>query len=574
MENNNSKENNQTNVSQLALSKEADEIKEAKKEIENIEKEELSNSNQTQTAFSQESSEEVSEQVEERLKEQSQEQNKDQLKVGDKTENGVVKGFDEKGNPFYDIRETKTDLVKNDVDKTITKHDEQGNSVHVHKKVRIKNRQLQNIRNNYKRTKENCARRVKAVKNFPKDVKNKVVGKYEQAKQTYEGAKKTFNSSKEAIAKAKEDMKDIKGAGGKAAIAAKAAQTIASNISNNETVKKIADKVGVIAKGMEAFKKLKRAYEAAQKVVQWIISNIKPIAIVSLCILVATVVILTGYSFLQSIGMSPHYYCDFVTDDDIKKTQAYRQYCGGHGGGYDLEELNGHYITQIHGGACTCCSYANLLMRYYSVCDIDFFEYLWREPDGLYHNLVHCNTASFGGSQDITMRNVVNGCGSNSQITSGKYSTENWQYMPFNEMDMLLDNTDPSLAGTRFSLDFGTGYQISIDDITATYINCTDEIQNGTVTFQELIEEHPCGVIAWNRDHMVLITRYDDSLDGGTFFVVDPWKSSLGFEEPATKVTTCVNGGAHNWNEQLKSNPSAFGIVGYIEEDDGTLGGN
>lgn len=561
MENNNSKDNNQTNVSELYSAKETENVKdirELQKELDNIEKEEMSSSQQTQTAFSQESSDEVSEQVETRLQKQEiEKQEKIETQQKEEIQHKEPSKTTNKG--FKGSKPTKPNAPS--------------------RNIKLGGRTRAQLR--YR--KDQLAKGVQKVKNVPKDIKNKV----EKIKNTPANVKKKFNDTKEKFTGTAKAIKDAKNniaeaaKGGKGAAAAAAAKEIGKRLGG-EKGQAIAKKIGAVAKGMEAFNKLKRAFETAQKVVQWIIAHIKPIAIVSLCVVVAATVILVGNSLIQVIGPSPHYYCDLLADKDIKKTATYKQYCSGHGGGYSLEELEGHYFKQCgpngtgSGAGCAFCSMGNLYMRYFSVYDENFFDYLWDETGQYNQNYQLTSNVPWGGNTATNIRHIINAGSTQSSSQMGTPSA--WKYVPITDtsdtgnyiIDQSLELTD---QGSTFCANIHTGNSITIGDITGTVQNADQEIRDGK-TIAELLEEHPCGLYVHNGQHAIVVTRYEDN----KWYIIDPAGGPFEIELQQSHTGAHCHHCGDDLDDFLRVMNCPYGTnsdphVNYILEDDGSAGG-
>ena len=100
----------------------------------------------------------------------------------------------------------------------------------------------------------------------------------------------------------------------------------------------LANKARNKAKGTEMFQRIKKAFQTVQKVIQVLQTLWKPIAIVSLIV----VLLFNGTIFIisisKSIGTTPHYYCDINPDDPITKTFLYQQYCSTKGSRTNIKE--------------------------------------------------------------------------------------------------------------------------------------------------------------------------------------------------------------------------------------------
>lgn len=237
-------------------------------------------------------------------------------------------------------------------------------------------------------------RRVKNIsKNAADGIKKKGEFVGDSVKYTGKHMKQNIDKATKPIKGAYHLGKDLAKAKGFKAKAKLAASRIGGGIKGTDTFQKIA-------------KKMKELFLKIQKIASWVAAHAYPIAIVSAVVFLGTGLTIFVISVTQAVSPTPHYYCDMEADGSLKKTAVYQQYCGDKGL-FELEELNGHYIIQDGSGPCTDCATANMMMRYYTTKDLNFFDYLWKE-DGQYQPagqvLVTDHLAT-----PTTMRHCVNG---------------------------------------------------------------------------------------------------------------------------------------------------------------------
>lgn len=358
----------------------------------------------------------------------------------------------------------------------------------------------------------------------------------------------------------------------------------------------LANKARNKAKGTEMFQRIKKAFQTVQKVIQVLQTLWKPIAIVSLIV----VLLFNGTIFIisisKSIGTTPHYYCDINPDDPITKTFLYQQYCSTKKSvSLDLEELNGHYIFQTGSGPCTTAALANVLLRYYAKNDVDIMSYLWNKDTGYSDKEVMVNGVSQSFCKAVSVRGS---CGDwnkshyDSSITqilqrmgksSGAKPTlgylqneevyEEYESHPkHDDYSYSADMGDPS--DTNYNPNWGDGVYYEIDGVKATI---RSQSVSNIEEVKTLLEEHPSGVVLYFNypktgdqygAHGVTVTKYED----GNFYCIDPcifFTGTAGFEVAATSESSDVT----LWNKTVSilqgANGGGFSLDScyYIEED-------
>ena len=290
-------------------------------------------------------------------------------------------------------------------------------------------------------------------------------------------------------------------------------------------------------------------------------------AVLSIYLIVNIVIGFISLSFV--ISPSPHYYCDTEASASLKKTAVYQQYCND-GKNFDLENLNGHYIIQDGSGPCTDCATANMLMRYYSTKDINFFDYLW-DDNGQYTSVgqsISCSTAT--GTTNL--RKVVNGNSSNStsctaksiipgtikfakEHNKGYWSMANWGYLRDASLDLAAYEETSNYYSSNaknenwvfdLSVDnYGVGSTWSviwedtciIDGIVCKRVTASGSSITGETIKSTLSDASVCGaagvLVYYNygsgKNHAVLITDYD----GQFWYIIDSAKGIAGgYEGP------------------------------------------
>ncbi|MBQ8218192.1 MAG: hypothetical protein IJZ79_02710 [Bacilli bacterium] len=392
------------------------------------------------------------------------------------------------------------------------------------------------------------------------------------------GPKKKIDSARQSLHDEMIPLKhDIDEVARKAKVGIGNVKDFANTKGIGNKAKFVAKKLGNNAVNSEAFKKIQQAIKATIDAVKWVITNIKPIAIVTAVVLVLGNATIFVISVVQSVNPTPHYYCDTEATRSIKKTAVYQQYCTD-AGSFELDNLNGHYIIQDGPGPCTDCSMNNLFMRYYSLLDINYFDYLWGE-DGQYKPEGQILTSS-AFSTPGTIRKVINGgqdsstdssryrC--NSSLTNGSYAFSrahgnpltmaNWGYFRDSSLDIAeyeqtSDYYINNSASDKWVWDLslregarGTTWSVLWEyTLTLDGIPCVVTTINGSAITGDVIKDilnstngevGDAGVVLYydykgdsDADHGILITGYDE--DTGYWRVVDPAKGiNGGFEGP------------------------------------------
>ena len=357
-------------------------------------------------------------------------------------------------------------------------------------------------------------------------------------------------------------------------------------------------------KSYDAYKKVQEIITKMQKVATFITSNIKVIGIVSAIVAIIWNAAIFGISIVQSLGPTPHYYCEIDADKTMKKSAMYQQYCSKKKSGFELNNLNGHYFVQDGSGPCTCTSKLNLLLRYYARKEINLYDYAWDETGKYDFEKIQSDVKSDTNSDD-TLRHFANG---NIQEASDDYSTTNkygsrefaakngiadytmanWGYLRDESIDLTdvsvdddnyseyantnneawvwdLQYENDASNGTTWKFAWSTKYEIN--GVKATFKYFQGQHWNNADELKQLLDEHPSGIYAYRKygsdgNHAILITGYVDDV----FYVVDPGLGMRGgFEGPATSSNFVLS----MWsNDQIGTVGSNLNGFGYIEEDE------
>lgn len=336
----------------------------------------------------------------------------------------------------------------------------------------------------------------------------------------------------------------------------------------------------------DAFKKYQDFIVKMQKVAAWVTAHAYPISVLSAIILLCYALIVFSISLVQSATPTPHYYCDTEAGSALKRTAVYQQYCN-NGKGFELENLNGHYIVQDGSGPCVCCAMANMYMRYYALHDINFFDYLWNETgqysmDG--QSLFCYSSNKFGNLHTIlnTWSNGTNTTAANSYTYGTQnfakslgqtHTTSNWGYLRDESLDIAVwDETDDYYvsnadnsnwvwdlskkdreAGSTWILG-NWGTSIVVDNIPCLVVCQANDVSITGETLKEIFADTSyCGeagiVVYYDYDgdgkgnHAILVTGYDEST--GYWSIIDSAKGvSGGYEGPADGSGNFV------WNDE------------------------
>lgn len=327
-------------------------------------------------------------------------------------------------------------------------------------------------------------------------------------------------------------------------------------------------------KGYEAYKKAQELVATVQKAITFVVSNIKEIAIVSAVVIVTYNLAIIGISVAQTIGKTPHYYCEIDADSAMKKSALYKQYCSNGKSGFDLENLNGHYVVQDGSYPCTCTSMLNLLIRYYAGQNINLYDYMWDET-GQYDAEMLANTQyqTYTGVsvRGVTNGNVTSSTGSDQSSWGAKYGSEdfalnngkvnydmpNWGYLRDDTLDYSGEVIDENFAednsnNEKWVWDLSLenrgakttwsavwdgiytvdGHTVKTESVTSGWSNASE--------LKTILDNNPYGIVAYKSytksdgtesAHAIVITGYAEDI----FFVIDPGLGMAGgFEGPHT----------------------------------------
>lgn len=402
--------------------------------------------------------------------------------------------------------------------------------------------------------------------------------------------KKQFNKSRE---KDKKSVKDL---------AAQKRKDL-----EDKLLDQVADKGSLkgklLAKGIKLVKDNKYLKEAS-KVISFIASNIQTILVILLIIIVACYFLITFMSIFQAIGSTPHYYCDIDADKGVKRSKVYQQYCTNGSVGFELDNINGHYIVQDGSGPCTDCACLNLLLRYYTSKEINLYDYLWDNTGQFIADNNALSLDTTFGNTSIRKYIAASGntnCSNKASLTRGskwfakKHPTKNisnsnnfskadWGYvrdesLSFEGLDFdEAINTDEAKnistndnwvwdlsCETTWSAQWGEGNYITIDGVTATWEY--PEKWTNKEELKALLLKYPSGIVAWRNygsgNHAILITGWNE--EEQCFNVVDSaLATSGGFEGPATSPNFVIQS---IWNEtQIETCANVEKLVA-IKED-------
>lgn len=373
------------------------------------------------------------------------------------------------------------------------------------------------------------------------------------------------------------------------------------------------------AKEYAFIKKLQKLYKKIVKIVKFVIRNIKWIGALVGIIVFGTNALLYGMSVAAAIGDTPHYYCDLDPSPNVRKSAPYIQYCNlNNASDFMLDSINGHYISQDGSGPCLACSYANMLLRYYTAHNINFYDYLFGD-DGQYpvdmpivssrggntlRKFINANTTSTNTKEDGSERYTNKGSDYGAKGFAYKHGISNftmadWCYMRDPSLDFsgqeigqaymnystnekwVFDLSIPSsfTEGSAWNArSVITGAAITVQEVKATIhvvwkaTSGSEWAWNNADDLKKLLDEHPSGIVVY-RDyinssgnsscHAILVTGYKDDV----FYVVDSGKGLLGgFEGPCTNSNFCYQ---QCWNQTVLSNPNTNTPIAYayIEED-------
>lgn len=336
----------------------------------------------------------------------------------------------------------------------------------------------------------------------------------------------------------------------------------------------------------------------------FIVANYQTILIVLLITIVFSNAAIMVTSVIQTIGSTPHYYCDIDADKGVQRSGLFQQYCTNVSTLFALDNINGHYIVQDGSGPCTDCACLNLLLRYYTSKDINLYNYLW-DNTGQFsadNNSLSLDT-TFG---KMSLRKYIatagtTNCSNKPSLTRGsnwfakKHPTKNvsnsnnfskadWGYvrdesLSFEGMDYKeaiqtdeaknISNNDNWVwdlsCETTWSAQWGEGNYVTIDGITATWEY--PEKWSNKEELKALLAKYPSGIVAWRNygsgNHAILITSWNE--EEQCFNVVDSALATTGgFEGPATSSNFLIQS---IWNEsQIETCANVEKLVA-IKED-------
>lgn len=339
-------------------------------------------------------------------------------------------------------------------------------------------------------------------------------------------------------------------------------------------------RIGNIGKRVASSEKVEKARHKIQKVGTTIVKFKTPILACAVILSILFITVPRAIAIAGQFGKSPHYYCNLDATKEEKKTELYRRYCKG-GSSIELENLNGHYLYQSGSGPCVGCARVNLLMRYYTKNDVNFFDYLFDET-GEYQNKVIFNGSEMeltwaifaddhgtwykGAVYDSTSTDFLAGVGKpNANWANWGYlrneeeypeamdlsSEEGWVYDKFMgyEYDMSYDPAQGTFGGT-----------FEIDGVTATLVSSTVSSRSELMS---LLDEHPCGVVivgAYGANggggHGFLVTRHED----GELICVDSAGTKYTYERSENDLS-------FSGSKEICDFYGGSNTVVYIEED-------
>lgn len=354
----------------------------------------------------------------------------------------------------------------------------------------------------------------------------------------------------------------------------------------NRAVNKLvnsAKNTGKAIMNSDTAKQIQKIIQTTAKIVKVIATNAKLIGIVFAIVVLVYSAVIFGISIGQSVGTSPHYYCDVEATTSVKNSKLYKQYCV-RAKGFELENINGHYLVQDGSGPCTDCSMNNMFLRYFTRLDINWYDYLWQQ-DGQYaiegqlltnsigqestirHHLNAYTTATAEQGVDVAHDSVVNGSIHFAELHNKPgYTMANWGYFRDNSLDIekwnqtynyYINNKDNSKWVWDLSLpNFGEGSNWCVNWTQKLKLNGLLNVEtvildtgfNQAVLKDMFTNPTICGqagiVVFYDRDgdaspdHAILVTGYDTQRK--EYRVVDPALGTAGgFEGPASSANFC-----------------------------------
>lgn len=351
-------------------------------------------------------------------------------------------------------------------------------------------------------------------------------------------------------------------------------------------------------KHSKAVKFIQKAINTAKKIIKTVKTLGYPFFISVAVVVLLFNGIIFVYSISQAVGTSPHYYCDIEPDNNTKKDAKYLQYCNSkHSIGLELEELNGHYVTQDGSGPCWAAASLDLLIRYYTKNGVNIYDYLW-DSNGLIDKKILKNNTEMDISWSCIQQGGDPGMGTISSFGSSWYNahgkvsdgSSSWCYICNEDVYEEYENLSNSDAWV-YDMNLGqasdtsdcnvlqAGNVIEIEGVKATIGEytfhgpaCSEEQKQELI---DLLEDHPSGVSIYTfkndgdkeaPNHGWLVTRYDADKD--MFYIIDPAGGKSGGFEVLADPSNIMGA----WDISVKCTAqvqpgSRFLSCVYIEED-------
>lgn len=353
---------------------------------------------------------------------------------------------------------------------------------------------------------------------------------------------------------------------------------------------KTAKKAKELSDKYESLRKIREVIQKIVKIVRKIVMHIKPILIITCIVLLVSKITIFAIGLTQVLGSTPHYYCELDADDVTKNSMFYKQYCAT-SSGMDLENLQGHYLTQDGSGPCTSCAFFNMYLRYFAKNGISLYDYMW-DADG------KTNKNITAGEGDMTLRHfsAMGGSSTDSRYTNNNNASNpvgsrqfaanhgisgannaNWGYIlnedtydewqDFNNnSDWVWDLSEPGVkkgdTDSNWAIHWNNGRTITIDGVTGTVVSIEGSLSEDEL--KKLLSTHPSGVELYGTysgggRHGILITKYDET-DHQFYGVDSALGLAAGFEGP-------VNNPAYFWSTSYNEVMKNVIRYVYIEED-------
>lgn len=444
---------------------------------------------------------------------------------------------------------------------------------------------------------------------------------YHNVSNTYKNAKTTIDNTKKLAA----DLKEADGIKGKASILKDRAlqnSKIADFANGFGNAKGFGAKAKFLgkraAKGIANTEAAKKALDIANKLKKF--ANVlkaawKPILITLAVLIVGgfLVIFITGIS--QSIGATPHFYCEIDAPDYIVDSALYQQYCARTYDSFILENLNGHYIIQDGSGPNQACAVHNMLLRFWCMNNINWYNLIWG-ADGQYpidpESLIDFDNGApnmrlyvIGGGyveEESTARysssDMMNSSNFAGMHGMSEFNSANWGYLRDDTInvdvnDYSIDSELDTMHNDNWVWDLSVPNGCSWDlNISNMAVRGGPNGKGGMINLithtnvwydeQDLIDilqgnrgykPHPEGIVViTTTGRAILVTGYDPyymCADGtqGTFIVID---SALGlaggFEGPIEIDAFCANIPSNPINNDMLRHP-AGNIACWIEID-------